>query len=157
MPSAPSESTTSCDTAVPGGQTDEVSVCTTGKVSINGLKIEALAPIATCVGALYGIIVGGGAELTATQRQIIGASTTLAAFKGCQNGIAVLVGSHKAALVGHAILKNDTISGYEKNGPTVVGAGSTMKVISTTVTGEGPEPRGSPRTASRSPSAARAR
>lgn len=140
MPETPSESTTSCDTAVPGGQTDEISVCTTGKVSIKGLTIEALAPIATCLGALNGINVGGGAELNASSDTIIGASTTLDADKGCQKGIAVLVGSHKAAVVGHATLKNDTISSYEKNGPTVVGAGSTMKMINTTVTGEGPSP-----------------
>jgi Right handed beta helix region len=140
MPSTPSESTTSCDTAVPGGQTDEISVCTSGKVSIRGLTIEALAPIATCAGALNGINVGGGAELNASSDTIIGASTTLDADKGCQKGIAVLVGSHKAAVVGHALLKNDTISSYQKNGPTVVGVGSTMKVINTTVTGEGPSP-----------------
>ena len=140
MPSTPSESTTSCDTAVPGGQTDEISVCTTGKVAIKGLTIEALAPIATCLGALNGINVGGGAELNASADTIIGASTTLDADKGCQKGIAVLIGSHKATVVGHAILKNDTISAYEKNGPTVVGAGSTMKMINTTVTGEGPSP-----------------
>ncbi len=140
LPSSPSESTTSCDTAIPGGQTDEISVCTAGKVSISGLTIEALAPITTCLGALNGINVGGGAELEATGDTIIGASTTLDAFKGCQKGIAVLVGSHKAAVVGHAVLKNDTISGYEKNGPTVVGSGSTMKVVNTTVTGEGPSP-----------------
>ncbi len=140
LPSTPAESTTSCDTAVPGGQTDEVSVCTAGKVTITGLTIEALAPITTCVGALNGINVGGGAELKASNDTIIGASTTLDAYKGCQKGIAVLVGSHKAAVVGHAVLKNDTVSDYQKNGPTVVGSGSTMKVINTTVTGEGPSP-----------------
>ncbi len=140
LPSSPAESTTSCDTAIPGGQTDEISVCTAGKVSISGLTIEALAPITTCLGALNAINVGGGAELEATGDTIIGASTTLNAYKGCQKGIAVLVGSHKAAVVGHAILKNDSISGYEKNGPTVVGSGSTMKVMNTSVTGEGASP-----------------
>jgi len=140
MPSTPAESATSCDTAVPGGQTDEVSICTSGKVSITGMTIEALAPINTCLGALNAINVGGGGELKAIGDTIIGASTTLPAIKGCQKGVAVLVGSHKAAVVGHAMLKNDTISSYEKNGPTVVGAGSTMKVMNTTVTGEGPSP-----------------
>ena len=142
MPSSPANSTTTCDTA-PGlepNQKDEVSVCTTGKVSITGLQIEAIAPIATCVGGLYGIFVAGGAELTASNDQIVGAGTSLPAFKGCQHGVAVAVGSHKAPLVGHAMLKGDTISGYEKNGPTVVGAGSTMTVMGSTVTGEGPSP-----------------
>ncbi len=140
MPASPAESTTSCDAAIPGGQTDEVSICTSGMVSIKGLKIEALAPIATCVGALNGINVGGGAELKASNDTIIGASSTLNDYKGCQKGIAVLVGSHKASVVGHAVLKHDTISGYQKNGPTVVGSGSTLKVIDSSVTGEGPSP-----------------
>jgi hypothetical protein len=128
------------DAAIPGGQTDEISICGPVKVSISGLTIEALAPITTCLGALNGINVGGGAELKATGDTIVGASTTLDAIKGCQKGIAVLVGSHHAAEVGHAILKNDTISGYEKNGPTVVGAGSTMKIIGSSITGAGPSP-----------------
>lgn len=140
MPSTPAESATSCDTAIPGGQTDEISICGPVKVSISGITVEALAPIATCAGALNGINVGGGAELKASGDTIIGASTTLNAIKGCQKGIAVLVGSHKAAEVGHAILKNDTIGAYEKNGPTVVGKGSTMTIMNSSITGEGPSP-----------------
>lgn len=140
MPSTPAESTTSCDTAVPNGQTDEISICTAGKVGITNLTIEALAPITTCLGAMNGINVGGGAELKAIGDTIVGASTTLNGYKGCQKGIAVLVGSHHAAEVGHALLKNDTISAYQKNGPTVVGSGSTMKVINSSVTGEGVSP-----------------
>ncbi len=159
MPSSPADSLTECDTA-PGlepGQKDEVSICTAGKVSISGLTIEALAPIETCASGLYGINVGGGAELKATNDTIIGAGTTLPAFKGCQHGVAVEVGSHHAAVVGHAILKGDAISGYEKNGPTVAGAGSTMKVLDSTITRRRRRAPTPPRTASRSPSAHRAR
>jgi hypothetical protein len=139
MPQTPAESTTSCDTAVPGGQTDEISVCTAGKVGISHLWIQALAPITTCAGAMNAVNVGGGAELQAVDDTIDGASTTLDEFKGCQKGIAVLVGSHRAAVVGHAVLKGDTIFGYQKNGPTVVGSGSTMKVVGSTIEGEGAE------------------
>ncbi len=142
MPSEPADSLTSCDTA-PGlepGQKDEVSICTTGKVLITGLKIIALAPIETCGGGLNAVNVAGGAELTLTESQIDGASTTLEAFKGCQHGIAVNVGSHKAGLVGHAKLLHDAISGYEKNGPTVSNPGSTLSTKEVNVTGEGPSP-----------------
>jgi hypothetical protein len=142
MPSEPSDSLTSCDTA-PGleaGQKDEVSICTAGKVSITGLKIVALAPIETCAGGLNGVNVAGGAELTLEESQILGASTTLDAFKGCQHGLALDVGSHKANLVGHAKLLRDTISGYEKNGPTVSNPGSTLSTKEVTVSGEGPSP-----------------
>jgi nitrous oxidase accessory protein NosD len=142
MPGTPADSLTSCDTA-PGleaGQKDEISICTSGKVSLTSLHIEAVAPIETCAGGLYGIFVAGGAELTAKFDTIIGASTSLDAFKGCQHGVAVEVGSAKAEEVGHAILKEDAVSGYEKNGPTVAWTGSTLKVLNSAVTGAGPTP-----------------
>jgi hypothetical protein len=140
MPGKPVASQTSCDTE-PGlepGQIDEVSVCTKGDVTISGLKIVALAPIETCAGGLNGVFVAGGATLTASGDQIVGASTTLDGFKGCQHGIAVEVGSHKANEVGHAKLESDAISGYEKNGPTATNPGSTLIVKGSVVTGEGP-------------------
>jgi hypothetical protein len=142
MPSEPADSLTSCDTAegLEPGQKDEVSICTTGKVSITGLKIVALAPIETCAGGLNAVNVAGGAELSLTESQILGASTTLNAYKGCQHGLALDVGSHKAGLVGHAKLLRDTISGYEKNGPTVSNPGSTLSTKEVNVTGEGPSP-----------------
>jgi nitrous oxidase accessory protein NosD len=142
MPSAPADSLTSCDTA-PGlepGQKDEVSICTSGAVSISGMQIEAVVPIATCLSGLNGVFVAGGAQLMASDDTIVGASTSLNTAKGCQHGVAVEVGSHKAAEVGHATLKDVNVSGYEKNGPTAAGAGSTLKVLDSTVTGEGASP-----------------
>jgi hypothetical protein len=139
MPSSPAPSKTICDTE-PGlepGQIDEISVCTKGNVTISGLKIVALAPIETCAGGLNGIFVADGATLTASGDQIVGASTTLDNFKGCQHGIAVEVGSHKANEVGHAKLESDSISGYEKNGTTATNPGSTLFVKNSVVTGEG--------------------
>jgi hypothetical protein len=142
MPSKPTPSLTSCDTAkgLEPGQIDEVSVCTGGDVTISGLKIVAVAPIETCAGGLNGIFVAGGAELTASGDEIVGASTSLNAFKGCQHGIAVEVGSHKADEVGHAKLEGDAIGGYEKNGPTATNPGSTLLVKGSVITGEGPSP-----------------
>jgi hypothetical protein len=142
MPSEPADSLTTCDTAagLEPGQKDEVSICTGGKVSLIGLRIVAVAPIETCGGGLNAVFVAGGAELTASTDEIVGASTTLAAFKGCQHGIAVEVGSHKANEVGHAKLEDDAISGYEKNGPTASNPGSTLLIKSSLITGEGPSP-----------------
>jgi hypothetical protein len=142
LPSAPSPSKTSCDTA-PGlepGQIDEVSVCTSGKVDLSNLTIEALAPITTCAGGLYGIFVGGGATLNAIQDDVVGASTTLDEYKGCQHGVAVEVGSAKASEVGHAKFVQGTISGYEKNGPTAAFTGSTLKLTEVNVEGEAASP-----------------
>jgi Right handed beta helix region len=140
MPSKPALSKTGCDTetGVEPGQIDEISVCTKGDVTISGLKIVALAPIETCAGGLNGVFVAGGANLTASGDQIIGASTTLKDFKGCQHGIALEVGNHHAGEVGHAKLESDAISGYEKNGPTATSPGSTLLVKGSVITGEGP-------------------
>jgi hypothetical protein len=140
MPSNPAPSKTGCDTeaGVEPGQIDEVSVCTKGDVTISGLKIVALAPIETCAGGLNGIFVAGGATLTASGDQIVGASTTLNSFKGCQHGLAVEVGNHHAGEIGHAKLESDAISGYEKNGPTATNPDSTLLVKGSVITGEGP-------------------
>jgi hypothetical protein len=140
MPSSPSESSSSCDTKEGLKQTDEISICTAGTVSITGVNVEAIAPIETCAGGLNGIFVAGGATLKATSVSIDGASTSLNAFKGCQKGIAVDVGSASHSEVGHASLKSVTVFGYQKNGPTVSGAGSTLAITNSTITGEGASP-----------------
>ena len=145
MPEVPSRSESACDTKSneeegPLDQADEISICTTGTVTLTGIDVEAVIPLETCANGLNGIFIGGGGTLRATHVAIDGASTSLAAFKGCQHGIALRVGSASREEVGHAALKSDTISGYEKNGPTVSGAGSTMTIKSSTITGEGASP-----------------
>jgi hypothetical protein len=145
MPEAPVRSESACDTKSnesegPLDQSDEISICTTGTVTLTGIDVEAVVPLETCANGLNGIFVGGGGTLNATHVAVVGASTSVAAFKGCQHGIAVRVGSITREEVGHATLKSDTISGYEKNGPTVSGVGSTMTIKGSTITGEGPSP-----------------
>ena len=145
MPESPSRSESPCDTKAnveegPLDQADEISICTTGTVTMSGLTVQAVVPLETCENGLNAIFIGGGATLKATNLDVDGASTSLPAYKGCQHGIAVRVGSASREEVGHAVLKSDTISGYEKNGPTVAGAGSTMSITNSTVTGEGPSP-----------------
>jgi nitrous oxidase accessory protein NosD len=140
MPAAAVDSTTACDTQEGLQQKDEISICTGGKVSITGLDVKALIPLETCAEGLNGIFIGGGGTLKATSITVDGASTTLNAYKGCQHGVAIAVGSKTPAEVGHASLKNVTVTGYQKNGPTVRGKGSTMAISGSTITGEGPSP-----------------
>jgi len=145
MPETPARSESPCDTKAneeegPLNQADEISICTTGKVTMTGLTVRAVVPLETCENGLNAIFIGGGGTLKATNVAIDGASTSIAAFKGCQHGIALRVGSASREEVGHAVLKADTIAGYEKNGPTVAGSGSTMSISNSTVTGEGPSP-----------------
>jgi hypothetical protein len=140
MPASPAQSMSSCDTKEALVQSDEVSICTSGTVTMSGLNIEALVPLETCAGGLNAIFVAGGGTLKATNISVNGASTTLNAYKGCQHGIAILVGSASRKEVGHATLKGITVKGYEKNGPTSVGTGSTMAISSSAITGEGETP-----------------
>ena len=59
-------------------------------------------------------------------------------INGCQGGVGVQVGSHHGSQAGTASLQNDTINGYQKNGITVDGSGSSATINNTTVVGAGP-------------------
>jgi hypothetical protein len=139
MPASPAESPSVCDTkAGSEPQIDEISICTNATVTITGLNVEALIPLPSCADGLNAIFVAGGGTLKGSNMVINGASTTLEGAKGCQHGIAVRAGSASKEEVGHASLKGVTVKGYEKNGPTATGVGSTLAISSSTVTGEGP-------------------
>lgn len=140
LPAGAEDSQSSCDTKEGLTQIDEISICDAGTVSITGLDVEALIPLETCAKGLNGIFVGEGSTLKASDLTVDGASTTLDSFKGCQHGIAIEVGSEFPHEAADATLKKVTSIGYEKNGPTVGGSGSTMTMKSSTVTGEGPTP-----------------
>ena len=108
--------------------------------SVNNLNVQAITTTTGCGGQLYGIFVGGGGTLKATNDVIDGASTSVAALKGCQYGVAVEIGNKTPAEVGHGVLKQVTVTGYQKNGPTVKSPGSTLSISASTITGEGPSP-----------------
>jgi hypothetical protein len=142
LPAVPANSTTACDTAPGTGafqpNQDGVAVCTTGVVNITGLKINAAWPSFTCDDSLYGVLVAGGATVNLTNSSIVAAGAV--PLNGCQGGVGIQVGMAwtTPVEVGHANLSNDSISGYQKNGVTVDGAGSSANVARTTVTGIGP-------------------
>jgi nitrous oxidase accessory protein NosD len=140
LPAGEENSTTACDVKEGLEQIDEVSICKAGTVSITGLNVEALIPLETCAKGLNGIFVGEGSTLKASNLTVDGASTTLDEYKGCQHGIAISVGSISPLEAGTATLTKVTSIGYEKNGPTVSGEGSSLTMKSSTVTGEGPTP-----------------
>jgi hypothetical protein len=140
LPEGAPDSTSTCDTETPEGQIDEISICTTDTVTITDLNVEALIPLETCAKGLNGIFVAGGATLKASNLTVNGASTTVNSTKGCQHGISIAVGLKTPNEVGHAVLKKVTSVGYEKNGPTVRGVGSTLAMSASTVTGWGATP-----------------
>jgi hypothetical protein len=60
-------------------------------------------------------------------------------LNGCQGGVGIEIGAAwtTPVQVGHAVLTNVEVSGYQKNGITADGAGSTARINKTTVTGIG--------------------
>jgi hypothetical protein len=143
LPASPANSTTTCDTAIqPPYQPnqDEISICTPQTVTITGLQVEALWPAGTCYDSMYGIFVAGGATLKATNDKVVGAGAS--PINGCQGGVAYEIGTARTepGEVGHASFKGGSVSGYQKNGITVEGAGSSIAVKGTTVTGAGATP-----------------
>jgi hypothetical protein len=140
MPANPVNSASPCDTLEGIEQKDEISICASGTVTITGLNVEALPPLETCATELNGIFVAGGGTLKATNVAVKGAGSSLTEYKGCQHGLAIEVGDVFPTEIGHATLSKVTVSDYEKNGPTVLGVGSTLTMSASTVTGEGPSP-----------------
>ena len=143
LPASPANSTTACDTAIGAPyqpNQDEVSICTPNPVSISGLKIEALWPAGTCYDSMYGVFVAGGATLKATNVTVVGAGAS--PINGCQGGVAYEIGTARTepSEVGNASFKGGSVSGYQKNGITVEGTGSSIAVNGTTVTGAGATP-----------------
>ncbi len=156
LPAAPAVSTTPCDEASLKGlkkieveegnpesdaqpDQDAVSICTSGTVTITGLTFEPKWP-PICYDSLYGILVGGGGTLKATNMTVDGGGAS--PINGCQGGISIQVGMAWASPVepGHAKLTEDTVTEYQKNGITVDGQGSTAKISDTTVIGAGATP-----------------
>jgi hypothetical protein len=144
LPTSPAQSSTSCDAAgaAEGGGTpeDEISICASGTVSITDVTVEAHWPAGTCDDNLYGILVAGGASLKASGLKVEGGGAS--PINGCQGGIGIQAGmawTHPVQ-VGRLSLKEVEISGYQKNGITVDGAGSSAKISHAVVTGAGPTP-----------------
>lgn len=147
LPAAPADATTSCDKALnagsPGGQHDQdaISVCGDVRVSLTGITVDAAWAAGTCYDALYGIAVEGGATLRFTKSEIVAAGAV--PVNGCQGGVGIIAGDSQASptQTGHLLLTDSTVSGYQKNGIVIDGAGSGATIDNAVVTGAGPTPQ----------------
>lgn len=147
LPATPQRSETACDAASEAGDSfedqDLISICTAGGVALNGLIVDAIwpgepvGPSVSCGYNLYGILVGGGADLGLTETRVLGAAPK--SINGCQYGVGVQIGMSYAtpAEVGKAQLSQDIVEEYQKNGITVDGAGSEASISDVDVTGAG--------------------
>ena len=141
LPAVPANSTTPCDTQIPASfqpNQDEVSICGAFKVTMTGITVDASWPAGTCYDSMYGIFVGGGATLTMGTASVVAAGAQ--PINGCQGGVAIQVGTTRTspAEVGHLSASKISVSGYQKNGIDIVGAGSTGAISNSFVSGAGP-------------------
>lgn len=112
-------------------------------VAITNLTISG--PFQTAQGCApqeFGILVIDGASTSLNGVTVSTVRDSNTAWLGCQHGVGIQVGreywsGHIEDFVGHATISNTTVSGYQKNGVTVDGPGSTLEVRDSTITGDG--------------------
>ncbi len=117
--------------------TKSIIVVTGGSTSaeISGFTVTGPGPTG-CGSIHYGIYVRDGAYAYIHDNTISDVRDD--PFSGCQNGVAIEVGKSSAGQTGYATIENNDISGYQKNGITVDGAGSYADIVDNTITGAGP-------------------
>ena len=141
LPPAPANSSTACGAALSAAShtaQDAIELCGAVVVKISGLAIEAAWPAGTCDDDLYGIYVGGGANLSLSNSRILAAGAE--PINGCQGGIGIEVGTGRTtpAETGTATLTNDLVEGFQKNGINVIASGSKATLKKVAVKGAGP-------------------
>jgi len=121
-------------------------------VAISNLTLTGPFNVATgCAADLYGVLVLSGGSVVMTGDTVLNVRASDNSLLGCQYGVGIQVGreywpnsSFSGFLVenfaGTAVIVNTTVSGYQKNGITVDGPGSSASVRGNTVTGDGRVP-----------------
>jgi len=115
--------------------------------TISNLTISGPFNGSSCTDQLFGILDIEGANATIRGDSVTGIQQQdMADYGGCQQGVAVQIGrmywpgapgTGEVDFVGHATITNTTVTGYQKNGITVDGAGSTVTFTGNTITGAG--------------------
>ena len=146
LPASPVSSTTACDKAASQGtparpDQDGIVICGPVTVSLTGLTVHAAWAGGTCAGSRYGILVAGGATLKLSDSAVTAAgeqsiSTCESGGIGIQAGLAWTTPVEAA----HLDLRDSAVRGYQKNGITIDGTGSTADITRAIVTGGGATP-----------------
>ena len=119
-------------------------------VNIKNLILSGVMPgNGGCAEQEFGLLVIGGGKVSLAGDQINDIRDTNPALYGCQFGVGIQVGREYwptadfstfkvENFVGHATIRTTSVTGYEKNGITVDGTGTTATITGSTVTGGGP-------------------
>ena len=118
-------------------------------VKIKNLIIAGVMPgDGGCAEQEFGVLVIAGGTVALTGDHVNDIRDTNSALYGCQFGVAIQIGREYwpvtdfstdkvESFVGHATIKTTGVSGYQKNGMTIDGPGTTATVSGSTVTGAG--------------------
>lgn len=118
-----------------------VDVNTAKNVEIDGFTIEGpWTDGSGCAASLaqhYGIRVEGGGSAKIDDNHITLIEDSMAALRGCQDGVAIQVGRMSEATTGSAEIVDNVIDKYQKNGPTIDNTGSSGNIHDNTIDGGG--------------------
>lgn len=118
-------------------------------VKIKNLIIAGVMPgNGGCAEQEFGVLAIAGGTISLTGDQVNDIRDTNSSLYGCQFGVGIQVGRQYwptsdfstfkvENFVGHATIKTTGVSGYQKNGITVDGPGTTATITGSTVTGDG--------------------
>jgi hypothetical protein len=123
-------------------------VVTAGSPTVEGLTISGPLPgNGGCGSEEYGILVLGGGRTSIQNDRVVNIHDANATLYGCQFGVGIEVGDGTwpassgswptVNFAGKAQIEDTTVSGYQKNGITADGKGSSVAADSDTVVGSG--------------------
>jgi hypothetical protein len=119
----------------------------TKNVQIHRLTIEGPWNDADLLGCAqpthFGIFVeGGGSASIYTNHVTMIQDANQAVLGGCQDGLAVRIGSFFSGQTGSGQVKNNLIDNYQKNGVTIDGTGTSAVVSGNAIVGDTVDPNG---------------
>lgn len=122
---------------------------TSANVKIKNLIISGVMPgNGGCAEQEFGVLVIAGGKVTLNGDQVNDIRDINSSLYGCQFGVGIQIGREYwptadfstfkvENFVGHATIKTTGVIGYQKNGMTIDGPGTTANVTGSTVTGGG--------------------
>ena len=109
-------------------------------VALAGFTVEGPLPntLFCSVFPRTGLRVNGGGSAIVRGNRFTEIRSEDPALRGCQNGVAVLVGYAPEGTTGSAVIEQNPIEAYQKAGVVVDNAGSSALIVGNKITGDGP-------------------
>jgi parallel beta-helix repeat protein len=119
---------------------DIVQITAARDVTLEGFTVAGPLPNALFCSAFprTGVRVAGGGSATLRFNHFTQIRSADPSLRGCQNGMAIVVGGRADGEVGSAFIVGNTIDEYQKDGVLVGNAGSSAIVLENLVIGDGP-------------------